>query len=604
MGLNEAQKDAVLHKDGPCLVLAGPGSGKTLTIVNRVKYLIEGYKVRPEEILVVTFTRFAAAEMRSRLCSLMGKERLPVTIGTFHGIYYGILRWTYRIGQKNLLSDNEKYQILRQVIRHQKLEIFDEGDFLKDIAFEIGKIKNQRIRPEEFISEKCEAAVFRQIYREYEEQRKRRRKIDFDDMLVLCFQLFLSRPDVLRGWQKKFRYILIDEFQDINAVQYAVLRILALPENNLFVVGDDDQSIYAFRGARPRIMLDFQKDYPQAGRVELSQNYRCTPEILQRAVRLIEKNQERFPKKLRAMKDSGSPVRFLGFPSQEEQDRTLVEELERAGEARGRTAVIYRTNRDAARLAELLADRKVPFQLREKLKSPYQSSVVLDLRAYLSFARMGRKRADFYRIMNKPKRYLSRNAVAGGTVEFDRLKEYYRDKPYMQEGLRKLQLDVERLNKMDLYAAVNYIRKGMGYEEYLKRHAAENGRDWRELADQLDWFQKQMRPFSSYMELEEAIEAYERELKKASSGHAPLDAVSLLTMHASKGLEFDTVYIPDCNEGVIPHKKSGRGEQVEEERRMLYVAMTRARKELTISWVAGTEEEPGFLSRFLNDMGL
>ena len=137
MGLNEAQKDAVLHKDGPCLVLAGPGSGKTLTIVNRVKYLIEGYKVRPEEILVVTFTRFAAAEMRSRLCSLMGKERLPVTIGTFHGIYYGILRWTYRIGQKNLLSDNEKYQILRQVIRHQKLEIFDEGDFLKDIAFEI-----------------------------------------------------------------------------------------------------------------------------------------------------------------------------------------------------------------------------------------------------------------------------------------------------------------------------------------------------------------------------------------------------------------------------------------------------------------------------------
>ena len=196
MGLNEAQKDAVLHKDGPCLVLAGPGSGKTLTIVNRVKYLIEGYKVRPEEILVVTFTRFAAAEMRSRLCSLMGKERLPVTIGTFHGIYYGILRWTYRIGQKNLLSDNEKYQILRQVIRHQKLEIFDEGDFLKDIAFEIGKIKNQRIRPEEFISEKCEAAVFRQIYREYEEQRKRRRKIDFDDMLVLCFQLFLSRPDV------------------------------------------------------------------------------------------------------------------------------------------------------------------------------------------------------------------------------------------------------------------------------------------------------------------------------------------------------------------------------------------------------------------------
>lgn len=584
------------------MVIAGPGSGKTTVILQRIRRLIEEEEVDPASILVITFTRAAAEEMCSRFGRLMEGQNYPVCFGTFHAIYFQILKHAYHYHSGNILSEYEKRELLRTILMQPSFALPAEEETVEQLLSRISRYKNGGPAQEE--GSLPDEQIFLRLYESYQREMALRRKLDFDDILLQCGELLRRYPNIRAYWQKKFRYILVDEFQDINAVQYAVLRILALPENNLFVVGDDDQSIYAFRGARPRIMLDFQKDYPQAGRVELSQNYRCTPEILQRAVRLIEKNQERFPKKLRAMKDSGSPVRFLGFPSQEEQDRTLVEELERAGEARGRTAVIYRTNRDAARLAELLADRKVPFQLREKLKSPYQSSVVLDLRAYLSFARMGRKRADFYRIMNKPKRYLSRNAVAGGTVEFDRLKEYYRDKPYMQEGLRKLQLDVERLNKMDLYAAVNYIRKGMGYEEYLKRHAAENGRDWRELADQLDWFQKQMRPFSSYVELEEAIEAYERELKKASSGHAPLDAVSLLTMHASKGLEFDTVYIPDCNEGVIPHKKSGRGEQVEEERRMLYVAMTRARKELTISWVAGTEEEPGFLSRFLNDMGL
>ena len=249
MGFNEAQTQAIQHTDGPCLVLAGPGSGKTLTIVNRVKYLIEKQKVRPEEILVVTFTRFAAAEMKSRLCLVMGKRDLPVTVGTFHGIYYGILKWAYRMNQENILSETEKYQILRGVINKERMEIFDEEDFIQDIAAEIGKVNNNRIPLEEFVSEKCSADAFRNIYRNYEQYRKELKKIDFDDMLVLCYELFRSRPDVLAQWQKKFRYVLIDEFQDINRIQYDVIRMLAQPENNLFVVGDDDQAIYGFRGA-------------------------------------------------------------------------------------------------------------------------------------------------------------------------------------------------------------------------------------------------------------------------------------------------------------------------------------------------------------------
>mgnify|MGYP000390595418 CR=1 FL=1 len=300
MGFNEAQTQAIQHTDGPCLVLAGPGSGKTLTIVNRVKYLIEKQKVRPEEILVVTFTRFAAAEMKSRLCLVMGKRDLPVTVGTFHGIYYGILKWAYRMNQENILSETEKYQILRGVINKERMEIFDEEDFIQDIAAEIGKVKNNRIPLEEFVSEKCSADAFRNIYRNYEQYRKELKKIDFDDMLVLCYELFRSRPDVLAQWQKKFRYVLIDEFQDINRIQYDVIRMLAQPENNLFVVGDDDQAIYGFRGADSELMLGFGKDFPNAKQILLGMNYRSTANIVQNSLKLIENNVERYSKKLEA----------------------------------------------------------------------------------------------------------------------------------------------------------------------------------------------------------------------------------------------------------------------------------------------------------------
>lgn len=211
--MNQAQEKAARIKNGPCLVLAGPGSGKTRTIVNRIRFLIEEYKVRPEEILVVTFTRYAASEMKSRLCEQAGESAAPVTAGTFHGIYYGILKWAYRIGSGNILSEEEKYQILRAAVAQQKMEVFDEEDFLEGLVSEIGVIKNNGIAIEEFHSKKCDSDAFYEIYKAYERQKKKLKKIDFDDMLLLCRNLFLTHPDILKQWQKKFRYILIDEFQ-------------------------------------------------------------------------------------------------------------------------------------------------------------------------------------------------------------------------------------------------------------------------------------------------------------------------------------------------------------------------------------------------------
>lgn len=606
MGLNEAQKDAVLHKDGPCLVLAGPGSGKTLTIVNRVKYLIEGYKVRPEEILVVTFTRFAAAEMRSRLCSLMGKERLPVTIGTFHGIYYGILRWTYRIGQKNLLSDNEKYQILRQVIRHQKLEIFDEGDFLKDIAFEIGKIKNQRIRPEEFISEKCEAAVFRQIYREYEEQRKRRRKIDFDDMLVLCFQLFLSRPDVLRGWQKKFRYILIDEFQDINQIQYDVIRMLALPERNLFAVGDDDQAIYGFRGADSELMLRFKKDFPDASQILLGVNYRSTSNIVTNSLKVIMHNTRRYEKELKAERKGGPCLHIQEVKDVNEEAEYIAGEIEksiRSGTKAEDIAVLFRTHTDARPVVEALLARKLPFEMKEHLPNLYEHFIAKDIQAYFRLAMKCAGRQDLLQVMNRPKRYLSRESLQGKRASFEILRDYYRDKDWMTDRIDQFEWDVKMMEKMTPYAAITYLRKRVGYDEYLKEYCISRHLKITDLSEILSELEEAAKPYETMEEWFSHIEEYTEALKKRETGrNTPEKGIRLMTIHAAKGLEFDTVFVIQANEGRIPYKKAEKAEEIEEERRLFYVAMTRAKNRLVFSYVkikGGKEILP---SRFVDEL--
>ena len=308
MSLNPAQMEAIAHKEGPCMVLAGPGSGKTTVITKRVEYLIEKHKVRPEEILVITFSKAASKEMKERFHNLNPQKRFPVTFGTFHGIYYGILKWAYRLTSENILSEEQKYQLLRNIVDRMELDIDDEKDFLQGIAGEISNIKNNQINITEYESLNCSDNVFRQIYEKYETERKRYKKLDFDDMLVLTYDLFKRRPDILEMWQRKFKYILIDEFQDINKVQYDVIRMLAVPENNLFIVGDDDQSIYRFRGARPDIMLGFTNDFPDVRKILLDVNYRSTKAIVNGAGRVIAYNKKRYPKQIITTNEQGDTV--------------------------------------------------------------------------------------------------------------------------------------------------------------------------------------------------------------------------------------------------------------------------------------------------------
>ena len=606
MGFNQAQKKAVSHGEGPCLVLAGPGSGKTLTIVNRIKYLIEEYKVRPEEILVVTFTRFAAAEMKSRLCALMGKQTLPVTVGTFHGIYYGILKWAYRMGQQNILSEEEKYQILRSAAGKQKMEVFDEEDFIQDIAAEIGKIKNNRIDPDEFVSEKCSADAFREIYREYERQRKKLRKIDFDDMLVLCCELFTSRPDVLAAWQKKFRYILIDEFQDINRIQYDVIRMLALPENNLFVVGDDDQAIYGFRGADSSLMFRFREDYPEAAQILLGTNYRSTANIVRNSLKVIEHNEHRFQKDLKASRDNGACIHVQELKDPNEEAQYILDEIEKKeqeGTAPEKIAVLFRIHTDARPVVEALLERHISFQMKEHLPNLYNHFIGKDIQAYFRLALGERKRQDFLQVMNRPKRYIGRDSLSGNTVSFEEIRKFYCDREWMMDRVDQFEWDVKMLKKMAPYAAIQYIRKRIGYDDFLKNYVVTHNVNKADLFDVLSEIEEAAKPYASIEDWFVHVQEYTEMLRlKERQRSLKQEGVRLMTIHAAKGLEFDAVFLIEANEGRIPYKKAKTEKETEEERRLFYVAMTRAKDLLKICYVKtknGKEVSP---SRFVEEL--
>ena len=600
MGFNEAQTKAICHKNGPAMVLAGPGSGKTLVITRRVEYLIKKYGVRPEQILVITFTKAAAKEMRERFARITKDDRFPVTFGTFHGIYYGILKWAYRMNASNIFSEEEKMMLLREV------EIEDEKEFLQGIASEIGQIKNNRLSLEEYESSNCSDQMFRQIYEEYERRRKLLKKIDFDDMLVLCYELFQKRPDILQMWQKKFQYILIDEFQDINQVQYDVIRMLALPENNLFIVGDDDQSIYRFRGARPEIMLGFSKDYPNAKSIILDVNYRSTKAVVSAARRVIERNKNRYQKEIITVNEQGDNVHIQELRHPVEESHYVREQIAKAvtaGTEPSQIAVLYRTNTEPRALVETFMEYHIPFQMKEHLPNLYEHFIGRDFQAYMRMALGGRDRGDFLMIMNRPNRYIGRDSVDRGEISFENLRKYYMEKDWMVDRIDQLEVDLKVISRMTPYAAIQYIRKSVGYDLFLNEYAIKRKMKLEDLQELIREMEERAKEFKTIEEWFAHIEKYTEELRlQAVTRTENRNAVSLMTFHAAKGLEYDTVFIIGANEDVTPYKKAELPEEMEEERRMFYVAMTRAKKHLTISYVREKNGKAMEQSRFLGEL--
>lgn len=609
MSLNHAQTEAVAHNKGPCMVLAGPGSGKTLTIAKRIEYLIMKHKVRPEEILVITFTKYAAWEMKNRTRSICGPSSYAVTFGTFHGIYYGILKWAYRLNQSNLLSDEEKYRILREILPgidwDQEPEADEEKDYLQELAIEIGNVKNNCMDIEEYEPVKYTTEKFRKLYRTYEETKKKYRKIDFEDMLIQCRDLFMKRPDILKKWQEKFQYILVDEFQDVNQAQYDVVRMLAAPQDNLFVVGDDDQSVYGFRGAKPGIMKEFMKDYPKARQILLDVNYRSSGYIVKGALRVIGNNKIRFEKKIEAFRkpDETVHVQEVKDPVQEaEYVLERIREYREKGVSYTEMAVLYRRNVDARAMSELMTEYQIPFVMKEHLNNIYEHFIALDMISYLRLSQGEYDRKYFLQIANRPNRYLTRESMKTGNVSYESLRRYYRDKDWMVDRIDQLEWDMKMICDKTPYAAIQYIRKRMGYDEFLKEYAAYRKISSEDLFAVLEEIWQNSKGYGTIKEWFEHIESYGKMLKEQNKKNGEKEGVNLMTMHAAKGLEFDTVFVIEANEGSCPYKKATADEEIEEERRLFYVAMTRAKRKLVISYVKEKNGKDLLPSRFVSEL--
>ena len=589
------------------MVLAGPGSGKTSVIVERTAYMTGEGKIPSSSVLVVTFSRAAAVEMKERFLKFTGQSGTRVTFGTFHGVFYGILKQAYNLTSANILSEEEKNGILRELALNFGGELASEGDFTEEIAKEISMVKGNRISLEHYYSSCCPDEVFRQIYGAYGNMLRERRKLDFDDMLLSCYELFDKRKDILRAWQQKFRYILVDEFQDINQLQYDIVRLLAEPENNLFIVGDDDQSIYHFRGARPEIMLNFTKDYPGAEKVVLDVNYRCSKRILDSAMKVIGRNKTRFQKELSTPNQEGEPVRLCEYANPREEYLSVTAELRKRleqGENLENTAVLLRTNQEAEGLIAALMERQIPFTMKEKLPNLFQHWICRNLLAYMRFAQGERSRKLFLEIMNRPNRYISRDAIASDReISFERLRDFYKDKDWMCDRLTTMETHLRILKGLPPYAAINFIRKGMGYEEYLQEYALYRKIKPEELGEIMDRLSESAKGMNTMKEWEEYIEDYTRKLEE-QAGKQKKEGVQILTLHGAKGLEFDRVYILNVNEGSIPYRKAVLAPAVEEERRLFYVGMTRARKFLTLCYVKKQYEKEREPSRFLKEAGL
>ena len=614
MKLNRGQDEAIKHGNGPCMVLAPPGSGKTLIVTERTRYLIEESGVRPDQILVITFTRYAAREMKERFERLTAGKNYPVTFGTFHSIFYGILKCAYGIGANNLMSEKESSVLLQEVLDQTDIEstpeVEDEEELVRELLREVGMVKNGLCHLKDFHSKYLTQDEFAEVFRSYEHQKKELKKFDFDDMLVQCYALFRKKPEILQGWQKRFKYILIDEFQDINRVQYEVIRMLAAPRYNLFVVGDDDQSIYGFRGAKPELMLYMKQEFPSLRTISLAVNYRSTEFITGAAARVILHNDTRFYKRVQSFRGRGQNVHVQEVLDEQEEAQYVTEEIQKKldqGIKPGEIAVLFRAAVQARMISEILSEHRIPFEMRDYVTNFYRHFIVKDMMAYLQLAAGKRDRSLFLTICNRPLRYLARNSMENRQVNFEDLRKFYCDKDWMLDIIDQFDVDVRMMKNMAPYAAIQYIRKKIGYDDFLKEYAEKHQISWKKLMDVMAELEERSKNFKSYDEWEIHIAKYTQELEEQQAKARKIkgereNKVQLMTIHSAKGLEFEDVFVIHANEGEIPHQKAEKKDEIEEERRLFYVALTRAKNNLCISYITQKNGNSIKPSRFVEEL--
>ena len=606
--LNTAQQRAVCHETGPMLVLAGPGSGKTTVLLCRISRLLERGLAKPQEILALTFSKAAAEEMKSRFENLNGAS--GVSFGTFHSIFFRILRSRYGWNVEQIFQEEERRSILRNSIEAEKWDIPDLEEYISQFFSQLSLMNSELEQPNRFTPTGMPVEEFRKLYRAHEGYKERHEKLDFDDMLTQCYQLLREDAAVREYWQRKYKFILVDEFQDVNQAQFACLQILAERHQNLFVVGDDDQSIYAFRGARPDFLLHFPTLYPAAKKVTLNTNYRSTERIVNLAERVIGNNEVRFVKNMKGIGEAGDKVTFFLAEDAAKEAAHIAEKIGRLldeGMPLTEIAVIYRTNLQGGAFARELYKRGIPYDLRDNSGNVYEHWVAKDLLAYLLLAENEESDSALRRILNKPKRYIGKDLLAEAeTMPYTLLRSFFvcpSLKGWQEENLENLRIDLNQIRKRTPYDAVKYIRKVIGYDEYLEEFAAYRRTSAQVLQEIADEIMETAKDCADVRSFREQLERLSLQMKEQSRKKGQKrNGVALMTMHGAKGLEFRAVFLPSLVEGIVPHEKGM--DTVAEERRLFYVAMTRASEKLCLSAILQRYEKERKPSRFLAEMGL
>ncbi|PLS02901.1 UvrD-helicase domain-containing protein [Neobacillus cucumis] len=616
--LDESQVSAVMETEGSLLVLAGAGSGKTRVLTARTAYMLDEKQAEPSSIMLVTFTSKAAAEMKNRLSSYPNMQRGKINqlvTGTFHSIFYRILMFhdASNWSSNNLLKkDWQRDKILKEAGKELQLS---EKEFAYDLALQqIGLWKNSLLMPNDIkpASDFEESAVF--LYKKYEEHKQKQRLFDFDDMLIGCYQLFISSPSLLEHYQDRFQYFLIDEFQDINKVQYELIKLLSGKNKNVCAVGDDDQAIYSFRGSDPSYLLDFEKDFPDTKLVILGQNYRSSHEIVSAANQMIALNKKRRLKRMEAQYASGIQPQLF-FPFDEEEEATMIvtdiQEKISKGAKPGDFAILYRTNVSSRAIFERLAASNLPFKIDQDAEAFYDRFII---RSALAFLKVSLNEDDPNALNDLlPLLFLRQTVLKDIKAEsilkdcslLEALSHIKTAHAFQEKKLKKAVVLIRGLKHLSPAAAIEQIEKEIGFLDFIKKRGNESNKLEKGSDDLKDLkvAAKSFTAIEALLEHAQHMSAMNKEIKNMSRHFA--DAITLSTIHRAKGLEYQAVYLVGAVDGSLPHDfalesyRAGDDAPLEEERRLFYVAMTRAKEKLFISIPNYRRGKKAHRSRFL-----
>ena len=572
VNLDINQKNAVYIKEKNVLVVASPGSGKTTVIINRVNHLIEDLKINEGNIIVITFTRAAADNMRNRYKSIFKKEKAPF-FGTFHGLFYKILlREGYDI---KIMDGGKGHAIIKSVLSRYFDDVND--DKVREVMNNISMFKTSLCTIDEFKST-VSKDIFLECLKVYESSKEREGLWDFDDLSVTVLKLFTENKRVLEKYRRMFKYILVDEFQDCDNIQVSFL-LLMNKDNELFAVGDEDQCIYSFRGSKPEYMVNFHETFKNGVKVKLLTNDRSKNNIVEVSKRLIDKNENRNEKEIISYCDSHGIVHYSTPYNEYMQGEEIAKYIKENYQGTyADNAVLYRTNMESRSMIDILTKRKIPFVLLDKGYNFFNHFICKDLINYLKLSIDQYDKNAFAWIINKPFRYISKenlgyiNSYQEHKSPFDILINKKDMPPFQCKKIDDLRKEILYLNKMSLGSAIQYIISTMGYIDYLREYANKYGQSLDDLEDVLEEFKGAAEGFKTITEFLIHVNNVEEQIE---SSKAVEDGVILSTIHGVKGMEFNNVYIINCNEEVIPHKSSME-ENIEEERRLFYVAVTRA----------------------------